>query len=37
VTPPIVYPICFFVTLFATMATGWRPATSARATEPSFA
>jgi alpha-1,2-mannosyltransferase len=37
VTPPIVYPICFFVTLFATMATGWPPAHSLRAAEPSFA
>jgi len=37
VTPPIVYPICFFVTLFATMATGWRPAHSLRAAEPTFA
>jgi hypothetical protein len=37
VTPPIVYPICFFVILFATMATGWRPAPSLRAAEPSFA
>ena len=37
VTPPIVYPICFFVTLFATLAVGWRPAPSIRAAEPSFA
>ena len=36
-TPPIVYPICFFVTLFATMVVGWRPAPSIRAAEPSFA
>ena len=33
-TPPIVYPICFFVTLFATMVVGWRPAPSIRAAEP---
>jgi hypothetical protein len=32
-----VYPICFFVTLFATMIVGWRPAPSVRAAEPSFA
>jgi alpha-1,2-mannosyltransferase len=37
VTPPIVYPICFFVTLVATMIVGWRPAPSIRAAEPSFA
>jgi alpha-1,2-mannosyltransferase len=37
VTPHIVYPICFFVTLFATMVVGWRPAPSIRAAEPSFA
>jgi alpha-1,2-mannosyltransferase len=36
-TPPIVYPICFFVTLFATLVVGWRPAPSIRAAEPSFA
>jgi len=37
VTPPIVYPICFFVTLFATLVVGWRPAPSIRAAQPSFA
>jgi alpha-1,2-mannosyltransferase len=37
VTPPIVYPICFFTTLFATLVVGWRPEPSTRAAEPSFA
>jgi Glycosyltransferase family 87 len=36
ITPPIVYPIAFYVTLIATMIAGWRPVQSHRATEPSF-
>jgi alpha-1,2-mannosyltransferase len=36
-TPPIVYPIAFYVTLIATLVAGWRPARASRAASPSFA
>jgi alpha-1,2-mannosyltransferase len=36
-TPPIVYPIVFYVTLIATLVAGWRPARASRAASPSFA
>jgi hypothetical protein len=36
-TPPIVYPIAFYVTLIATLVAGWRPARAIPAATPSFA
>jgi hypothetical protein len=36
-TPGIIYPIVFYVTLIATLVAGWRPARASRAASPSFA
>jgi hypothetical protein len=36
-TPPVAYPIVFYVTLIATLVAGWRPARASPAASPSFA
>jgi alpha-1,2-mannosyltransferase len=36
VTPPIVYPVAFYVTLIATLLAGWRPGGARRTASPVF-